>query len=114
MTLDRDQVIDLLTVIAAYDRRSIGEGDIAAWAESARRAGWRFDDAVNAVHDHFADSSRWLMPGHVTERIRLARRQPAPAADVLALDKPRASESGRRQAQAMFAELARRSKMPDA
>lgn len=103
--LDRDQIIDLLSVIAAYDRRSIGEGDIAAWSESARRAGWRFEDAVDAVHAHFADSSKWLMPGHVTERIRLARRQPAPAGEVLALAKPPASAERRAEFMAQLRTL---------
>lgn len=103
--LDRDQIIDLLSVIAAYDRRQVGEGDLAAWAEASRRAGWTFQAAVDAVHSHFADSSAWLMPGHVTERIRLQRRQPAPADEVLALAKPVASAERRAEFMAQLRDV---------
>lgn len=74
MTLTRTQTIDLLTVITAYDRRTIGEGDVAAWSEAALRAHWTYDEALNAVHHHFANSTKWLMPGHITEHIRTHRR----------------------------------------
>ncbi|GAA2376401.1 hypothetical protein [Gordonia cholesterolivorans] len=112
MSLDRDQTIDLLTVIAAYDRRSSGEGDIAAWSEAARRAGWTFPEAVEAVHAYFAESSKWLMPGDVTERIRVARRQPAAVSDVLALEKKPSTPERRAEFMAQMRKLAGRKGMP--
>lgn len=81
--MNRDQVIDLLTIAQAYDRRTVGQADIAAWSEAARRAGWTFNRAADAIHAHYADTSKWLMPGHVTERIRLSSKQPAPVDEAL-------------------------------
>ncbi|MCF8610012.1 hypothetical protein L5G28_07535 [Gordonia sp. HY285] len=95
MSIDHDQTVDLLTVIAAYDRRTVGKGDIAAWHEAARRIGWTYPEALDAIHAHYAESTKWLMPGHITDRIKLARRQPAHADDVLAIEKKPASDETR-------------------
>lgn len=104
--MNRNQIIDLLTAAAAYDRRTIGQGDIAAWSEAARRAGWTFDKALNALHEHYARSSQWLMPGHITEQIRVASRQPAAAEEVLALEKKPASAERRAELMAQIRKLA--------
>lgn len=106
--MNRNQIIDLLTAASAYDRRTIGEGDVHAWSEAARRAGWTFDRALNALHDHFATTSQWLMPGHITERLRLASRQPAPADQVLALEKAPASAERRAELMAEIRKFADR------
>ena len=105
--MNRNEIIDLLSVAAAYDRRTIGEADILAWSESARRAGWVTAKAVDAIHEHYAQTSKWIMPGHVTERIRLASRQPAPADEVLALNAaPPASAERRAELMAQIRKLA--------
>lgn len=78
-----DDAIDLLTLAAAYDRRTIGQGDVHAWHDAATRAGWTRDAAFEAVKAHYATSTAWLMPGHVTDRIRADRRQPPPLREVL-------------------------------
>ncbi len=106
--MNRDQIIDLLTAAAAYDRRNVGEGDVHAWSEAARRAGWTFDKALNALHEHYATSSAWLMPGHITERIRLTSRQPAPADELLALERKPASAERRAEFMAQIRKLADR------
>ena len=93
--MNRNEVVDLLTAASAYDRRTIGEGDVRAWSEAANRAGWTFEKALDALHDHFASTSKWLMPGHITERLRLQSRQPAPADQVLALETAPASPERR-------------------
>lgn len=72
-----EEIIDLLTAAAAYDRRTVGEGDVHAWHEVAGRAGWTFHAALVALHQHFATSTDWLMPGHITTLVRAERRQPA-------------------------------------
>lgn len=105
--MNRNEVIDLLTAASAYDRRTIGEGDVHAWSEAARRAGWTFPRALDALHDHYAKTSQWLMPGHITERLRLAARQPAPAGEVLELDAaPPASAERRAELMAEIRKLA--------
>lgn len=93
--MQRDDVIALVQVIQAYDNRDVSELTLATWSKAAEVAHWRRTEAITAVHEHYATSTAWLMPGHVTERIRAARRQPAPASD-LALDRPPVASPERR------------------
>lgn len=74
--LDRNQIVDLLKVIVAYDGRSPGEADVLAWGEAANRGRWTFDGALDAIHDHYAFKTDWIKPGHVTEHIRSRRALP--------------------------------------
>lgn len=64
MTLTRDDVIDVLTAIAAFDRRTIGEGDITAWG-AALRPDLDRQLALDAVRIHNATSGDWIKPVHV-------------------------------------------------
>lgn len=73
------EVIKLLAVITAYDRRTTGESELRAWSETARREHWTFEQARDAVQAHYAESTEWLMPAHVTRRIRQQHAQPPPA-----------------------------------
>jgi hypothetical protein len=73
-----DDIRRLLAAAMAYDNRKPGAANVAAWTEAAHRAGWTFDAALEAIHAHYAESTQFVMPGHITERIRLANRQPAP------------------------------------
>lgn len=74
--MNRDQVIDLLSVATAYDGRTRTDAVVTAWTESSDRARWTFDSALNAIHDHFAESTEPIKPGHVTQRIRAQRAEP--------------------------------------
>lgn len=99
-----DEIINLLTAAAAFDRRKVGEADVRAWADAAGRGRWTYDEALEAVKAHYADSTAWLMPGHVTEAIRARRTQPAPAAALPAPDRPPADPVHVRAALADIAE----------
>lgn len=66
------EVRRLLAAAMAYDNRKPGEANIAAWTEAANRGRWTFDDALEAVHEHYARSSVFLMPAHITKAIRPA------------------------------------------
>ncbi|MBN9108596.1 MAG: hypothetical protein J0I34_07415 [Pseudonocardia sp.] len=72
--MDSQQVRQLLAVVIAYDNRKLADANILAWTEAARRGRWTLAEAVDAVHEHYASQSVWLMPGHVSATIR-ARRQ---------------------------------------
>ncbi len=85
--IDRDGVIQLLQLISAYDNRRIDELLVRTWAEAARRARWSFDGAADAIHEHYATSTSWLMPGHITAALR-AQKGPAPVAELRAIDPP--------------------------
>ncbi|MGW6698821.1 hypothetical protein [Nocardia sp. NPDC055049] len=105
--MTRDDIITVLQTAGAYDNRKIDRVMIAAWSESARRAGWSVGDAVDAVHEHFANTTAYLMPGHITERIRAERRHAPPIAEVRAIDPPPpASEEKRAAVMEMVRKLA--------
>lgn len=72
--MTKAEVAKLLAIVQAFDRRTVGEADVTAWHEVARLAGWRPEHAFRAVTEHFARPPEWLTPGHVTDRIRAARR----------------------------------------
>ena len=76
-TMTADEIIDLLSVVTAYDNRNATQATVMAWSKSAGIARWTAEAAHWAVHQHFAESTDWLMPAHVTQRIRAARRTEA-------------------------------------
>jgi hypothetical protein len=67
--MTRDDVIDVLTVVAAATRRTVGEADVKIWQEII--GGDDKQLALRGVRDHLADSPGvWLEPGHVHQRVR--------------------------------------------
>lgn len=78
MSLTDDQIIDLLSVAAAYDNRKVNTDYVLAYGEASRRGRWTFQDAVDCVHEHYSRSTDFLMPAHITSLLREARSQPAP------------------------------------
>lgn len=67
-----EQVVDLLTLIAARDRRTIGKTDVTVWAFDI--GDLDYDDACQAVADHFREQpDTWLMAGHVRRRVKKMR-----------------------------------------
>jgi hypothetical protein len=80
-----DEIRRLYALVMSYDNRRLSEANITAWWEQAMRNRWTFDEAREAIHAHHAESTEFLMPAHITTKIRAARRQPAPVAAVRAL-----------------------------
>jgi hypothetical protein len=77
--MTRDEVIDLLSLAAAFDRRKPDGASADAWHLAV--GDLSFDDAKLAVVDHYRESSEWLMPAHVrgsVKALRLARQQDSP------------------------------------
>ncbi|GGF38958.1 hypothetical protein [Williamsia phyllosphaerae] len=104
--MTRDQIIELLQVIQSYDSRTIDELAIHTWGKAAEIGRWAPEPAAAAVHAHYADTTAWLMPGHITQAIRSAARQPAPVDEVVfALDKPVASPERRAELMAQIRQL---------
>jgi len=87
--MNRDDTVRVLAKAAAYDGRTVGVADIAAWWEAC--GDLDAGDAMQAVTLHYKDSSDWIMPAHLRywayqaklERRRLERKH-APT-DALAL-----------------------------
>src|ERR1700752_1667575 len=71
--MNRDKVIDVLTVVAATDRRTVGEADVTMW--TAVMGHLPKDLALQAVVDHFREKPGvWLEPGHVVAAARAISR----------------------------------------
>lgn len=99
--LTTQQVRSLLVAAMAYDNRKPGEANLAAWVEASGRGRWSFEAALEAVHEHYATSTAFLMPGHITAGIRAQMRHPAPSSEAVALieaAQPASEETRRRWA----------------
>lgn len=76
--MTEDEVRRLLVAAMAYDnRKTPGQANVMAWCEAADRGKWTFESALEAVHGHYAEATDFLMPGHITARVRKARQLPA-------------------------------------
>lgn len=78
---------ELLTLCAAFDRRTVGEADARAWA-AALHAIPLDDDARAAVAAHYADTDRWITPAHVLQQRRKIRTDRLDRANVLYEGRP--------------------------
>lgn len=88
-----EQIIDLLSICAGYDQRTVGQGDVEAWRlalDDPRVPNLSFDEAVDAVIMHYRDSTDFVKPAHVLayvkaeRRTNLARLMPANGVDTTA------------------------------
>jgi len=81
-----DEVVDLLTLMASFDRRTVGDADVDAWLMAV--GDLPFEDAKVAVVKHYRESREWLMPADVRRAVRAIREErikvrplPAPTPD---------------------------------
>lgn len=65
----------VLTLIAAFDRRTIGEADVEAWYLVL--SDLPADDCAAAVREHYTTSTDWLMPAHVRRLAEIIARRRA-------------------------------------
>jgi hypothetical protein len=79
-------VARVLTKCAAYDQRTIGESDVAAWHEIL--ASYDLGDALDAVTRHYRDSTERIMPAQLRKLaavVRDERRRAEGCSEALAL-----------------------------
>jgi hypothetical protein len=69
-----DEVIDLLTLAAGYDRRTVGDADVEAWSAIALLNGWTFAVARRALVEHFNSSNKPIMPADINTIISAQRK----------------------------------------
>lgn len=110
--MNRNDVVDVLSVVAAATRRTVGEVDVEIWQGIIGPLAK--DVALEAVRDHLRDKPGvWLEPGHVYQRAReiLRERNSKPSDEYQALcdakaapDEDPAVTAQRRAAIAAFAE----------
>lgn len=87
-----EEVIDLLSTAAAFDRRTVGEADVIAW--TATVGDLDFGDARDAVVQHYRDSREWLMPADVRKIVK-AMREARLAREVLPAPEPELTDDQR-------------------
>jgi hypothetical protein len=70
--VNMSEIATLLAMVAAFDRRTVGEADVVAWHEAV--GDLRLEDARAAVIAHFRTSRDWLMPIDVRTAVAALRR----------------------------------------
>lgn len=71
--MTKTETAALLTLIAAFDRRTIGEADVEAWHLIV--ADLEPTDCMAAVRAHYMTETRWLMPADVRAFAEAASRR---------------------------------------
>lgn len=66
--MTRDQIIDLLSVAAAFDQRTVGEFDVIAWSAALRDSG--FEASREAIIAHYREQTRRVMAADIRQHIR--------------------------------------------
>lgn len=79
MSLTPQEVGSLLTAAACYDNRQPNPDLLRAWVEAAARGRWEYREALDAVHEHYAHTTDYLMPGHITVALKHRRALPPPS-----------------------------------
>lgn len=63
---------NLLSVCAAYDRRTVGEIDVIAWYRVV--GDLPYTDCEAAVVAHYTTSREWIMPADIRTRVKRGQR----------------------------------------
>jgi hypothetical protein len=105
--MNAEQAGQVLAKCASYDRRKTGDADTIAWYQAI--GDLAYDDCIAAVIAHYGETTDWIMPAHVRERVREIRRnrfqdaeKPAPPPELL--DDPDAYCAAVRAANAAIAD----------
>jgi hypothetical protein len=91
-----EETVDILTAAAAFDRRTVGRGDVAAW--HAVIGDLDFADAQAAVMAHYRESRDWIMPADVRKLVKAMRRDRLDRAVIPAPGPELADQPGRYKA----------------
>lgn len=73
----------LLAKVQAFDKRTVGRADVAAWHEVL--ATTELADALEAVTRHYRESADFLMPAHVRQLVKVIRSERREHHEALAL-----------------------------
>lgn len=87
-----EEVIDLLSIITGYDRRTVGQVDVESWLralDDPRIPNLAYDECVDAVITHYRDTTDFIMPAHILNRVKADR-----AAGIARIMPPKRAEHG--------------------
>ncbi|GAA3172997.1 zinc finger domain-containing protein [Nonomuraea salmonea] len=71
--MDEFEIVDLLTTMAAFDKRKFGKTEVRAWELAV--GDLPFEDCKQAVINHYCTSTDYLMPVHVRKGAQRIRDQ---------------------------------------
>lgn len=71
--MNTEELTMLLTRIQVLDNRQVDALTIEAWEPLMEAV--NYDDAVSAVNEHFRTSEKYLLPAHILEGARDARKR---------------------------------------
>lgn len=74
--MNTQEAFQLLTLASARDGRTVDLAVAAVWADDL--ADVPFQAAVTAAKAHYRQSDSWLMPAHIIDHARAARRLELP------------------------------------
>jgi len=72
--MNEREVKSLLAIATGYDGRLSGNVELENWKMVAAIQRWTFEEARDAMHSHYANSSEFAMPAMITKIIK-DRRQ---------------------------------------
>lgn len=104
--MNQNEVVDLLTAISAYDNRNPNPAAVLAWGKAAELGRWTLPEALEAVHEHFSENPDYLMPAHITARVKAARQDRALRDEALALEAAPVDPAAAERIQRIVGELA--------
>lgn len=67
--MNKPEIVDLLSLIAARDRRTIGDADVEAWFQDV--GDLPYADAAAAVSNYYQNERAWIMPSDVRKRVKV-------------------------------------------
>lgn len=65
------ETAEVLAAVQIYDSRRVDEATVRAWHKIIGR--FTKEDCINAVVEHYTNSTDWLMPAHITGRVKKVR-----------------------------------------
>ena len=78
--MNAEQAGQVLAKCASYDRRKTGDADTIAWYQAI--GDLAYDDCIAAVIAHYSETTDWIMPAHIRQRVKQAREARILAADI--------------------------------
>ncbi len=104
--MTHDEIVDLLTAISAYDKRKPDRAAILAWGKSSELGRWTFMEALDAVHGHFSEDPAYLMPAHITARVKAVRQDRAMRNEARAIEAGPVDQAAADRVAAVVAQVA--------
>lgn len=75
--MNRQQVAQVLTLASLVDNRSVTDESARMWHDVIGHVD--YEVAVEAIRAHFAESTAWLLPAHITQYARAEKLKALPS-----------------------------------